>query len=113
MANKYEAEIDLGKRSSHTLIIELVGHNKRVLDVGTSTGYLAEVLATRGCRVTGIELDPDAARRAEERCERVVVGDVETLDVQEELGGEHFDVIVFGDVLEHLRDPLRTLERLK
>jgi O-antigen biosynthesis protein len=113
MANRYETEIDLGKRSSHTLIVEFVGHNKRVLDVGISTGYVAEVLAKRGCRVTGIELDPEAARQAEEHCERVVVGDVETLDVYEKLGGERFDVIVFGDVLEHLRDPLRTIERLK
>jgi 2-polyprenyl-3-methyl-5-hydroxy-6-metoxy-1,4-benzoquinol methylase len=113
MANWYETEIEFGTRSSHTLILDFVGHNKRVLDVGTSTGYLAEALAKRGCTVIGIELDPEAARQAEEHCERVVVGDVETLGVHEELGRERFDVIVFGDVLEHLRDPLRTLERLK
>src|SRR5829696_6298061 len=114
MPSKYEAEVNLeNKNSSHTLIVQLVGYDKRVLDVGASTGYLAEALAERGCRVTGIEIDPGAARQAEEHCERVIVGNVEDLDLAVELGGETFDVIVFGDVLEHLKDPLQILKRFK
>lgn len=114
MASKYETRIDLKDRnSSHTLIVELVGDDKRVLDVGCAAGDLAEVLAKRGCRVTGIEADPEAARQAQERCERVIVGDVEALDLDAELGGESFDVLLFGDVLEHLKDPLRTLKNLE
>jgi 2-polyprenyl-3-methyl-5-hydroxy-6-metoxy-1,4-benzoquinol methylase len=114
MASRYETSIDLGnKDSSHTMIAELVGRGKRVLDVGCAAGDLAEVLAEHRCQVTGIEIDPEAARLAEKRCERVIVGDVENLDLGEELDGESFDVIVFGDALEHLKDPLRTLARLK
>src|SRR5215211_2020762 len=114
MASKYETRIDLeNKNSSHTLIVELVGHGKRVLDIGCANGDLAEVLAERGCEVTGIEIDPEAARQAEERCERVTVGDVENLDLSGELDEESFDVVLFGDVLEHLKDPLQTLKRLK
>src|SRR5215210_8161158 len=114
MTSKYETKVDLHNRnSSHALIVELVGHDERVLDVGCAAGDLAGVLTERGCKVTGIEVDPEAARRAEERCERVVAGDVETLDLGAELDGEDFDVIVFGDALEHLKDPLRTLARLK
>src|SRR5215216_3309504 len=110
MSDKYEAEINLeNKNSSHTLIVELVGYDKHVLDIGTSTGYLAKVLVERGCLVTGIEIDPKAARQAEEHCERVIVGDVESLDLREELDEGSFDVIIFGDVLEHLKDPLRAL----
>jgi SAM-dependent methyltransferase len=63
--------------------------------------------------VTGIELDPEAARRAERYCERVIVGDVEHLDVEGELDESSFDVVVFGDVLEHLKDPLAALKRLR
>jgi 2-polyprenyl-3-methyl-5-hydroxy-6-metoxy-1,4-benzoquinol methylase len=114
MARRYEAEVNLeNKNSSHTLIVELVGYDKHVLDVGSSTGYLAEILVERGCRVTGIEIDPKAARQAEEHCERVIVGDVESLDLGDELDEGSFDVIVFGDVLEHLKDPLQVLRRLK
>jgi 2-polyprenyl-3-methyl-5-hydroxy-6-metoxy-1,4-benzoquinol methylase len=114
MTSKYETKLNLDDRnSSHALIIELLGLDKRVLDVGCATGNLAEVLAGRGCRVTGIEIDPEAARQAEKHCERVIVGDVESLDLGAELDEEDFDVIVFGDVLEHLKDPLQTLRRLK
>jgi SAM-dependent methyltransferase len=89
MARKYEAEVNLeNKNSSHTLIVEMVGYNKHVLDVGSSTGYLAELLVKCGCQVTGIEVDLEAARQAEEHCERVIVGDVEILDVCEKLAYE-------------------------
>jgi O-antigen biosynthesis protein len=114
MTSKYETKLNLDDRSSsHALIIELLGLDKRVLDVGCATGNLAEVLAGRGCRVTGIEIDPEAARQAEKHCERVIVGDVESLDLGAELDEADFDVIVFGDVLEHLKDPLQTLRRFK
>lgn len=114
MTSKYQVEVDLeNKNSSHTLIVELVGRDKHVLDVGASTGYLAEVLVEHGCRVTGIEIDPDAARQAEKSCERVIVGDVEELNLQEILEEGSFDVIIFGDVLEHLKDPAQTLNRFK
>src|SRR5215218_2291606 len=114
MASKYETRIDLGdENSSHTLIVDLVGDGKHVLDVGCATGNLAEVLSEHGCKVTGIEIDPEAAQQAEKHCERVIVGDVEDLDLSGKLDDESFDVIVFGDILEHLKDPLRTLKRLK
>jgi O-antigen biosynthesis protein len=114
MSSKYEARIDLeNTNTSHALIVEFVGRGKRVLDVGCAAGDLARVLAERGCGVTGIEIDPEAAHQAEKHCERVVIGDVEELDLSEMLGDEAFDVIVFGDTLEHLKNPLRTLDRLK
>src|SRR5207247_220491 len=49
----------------------------------------------------------DASARA--HCEQVVVRDVEEPDWIEELNRRRFDVIVFADVLEHLRDPARVL----
>ena len=114
MTSRYGSQIDLeNQNSSHTLIVELVGRDKQVLDVGCAAGNLAEVLAKHGCRVTGVEVDPEAARQAEGRLERVIVGDVELLDLGAKLGGEVFDVLVFGDVLEHLKDPLRTLKNLE
>lgn len=114
MASKYETKPNLDdENTSHALIAASVGHDKRVLDVGCASGDFAEALAGRGCKVTGIEIDPEAARRAERCCERVIVGDVEHLDTEDELDEGSFDVVVFGDVLEHLKDPLTTLKRLK
>jgi 2-polyprenyl-3-methyl-5-hydroxy-6-metoxy-1,4-benzoquinol methylase len=114
MASKYETKPNLDdKNTSHALIAEAVGHNKRVLDVGCAAGDFAEVLVGHGCAVTGIELDPEAARQAERHCERVIVGDVEHPDTVNELDEGSFDVVVFGDVLEHLKDPLTALKHLK
>jgi hypothetical protein len=61
----------------------------------------------------GVELDPEMAAQAERFCERVIVGDLDTLDLEAELGEERFDVIVAADVLEHLRDPPATLRALR
>lgn len=113
-ASKYEGEVDLSDRNnSRTLMIEMVGSNKRVLEVGCASGYISKVLTARGCRVIGIEIDPEAATAAKEYCEDVVVGDVEDLDLAEMFGERCFDAVLFGDVLEHLRDPLSAIRVCK
>lgn len=89
--------------------IELVGAGRRVLDFGCSTGEMAAALKERGCRVTGIEIDPRAAERARASCERVIVADLDAIDLGSALQGERFDVALFGDVLEHLKHPGRLL----
>jgi 2-polyprenyl-3-methyl-5-hydroxy-6-metoxy-1,4-benzoquinol methylase len=107
---RYDTDIDLSNRNnSHTLMVELVGGNKRVLDVGCATGYLARALAGKGCTVSGFEADPAAAEEARGTLEELVVGDLEHDDLAEAFGEGKFDVVVFGDVLEHLRDPLTVL----
>ena len=106
----YDATVDVGRaNNSHALMLELVGAGGRVLDVGCATGYLGEELIKRGCVVLGVELDPEAAKRAAEVLEDVLVADLETVDLVEHFGAGSFDTVVFGDVLEHLRDPLRLL----
>jgi SAM-dependent methyltransferase len=85
-----------------------------VLEVGCATGYMSNVLARRkGCRVTGIELDPTAAAEASAYCERVIVGNVETLDLEEHLGDERYSAVLFADVLEHLGNPAAVLRRVR
>jgi 2-polyprenyl-3-methyl-5-hydroxy-6-metoxy-1,4-benzoquinol methylase len=111
---RYDTDVDLSNRNnSHTLMVELVGGTKRVLDVGCATGYLARALAERGCTVSGVEFDAEAAEEARPHLERLVIGDLETMDMAEAFGDDRFDVIVFGDVLEHLRNPLPVLRGAK
>jgi len=95
--------------NSHAYLVRLVGPGKRVLDVGCATGYLGEVLKRRECEVVGVEIDPTAAAKAADVLDDVLVADLEEVDLLATFGPGSFDVIVFGDVLEHLRDPLRLL----
>lgn len=112
--SKYDLEIDLSiPNNSHTYIVELVGGNKRVLDVGCATGYVARALRERGCVVSGFESDPEAAEAARPDLDTLVVGDLEETDLTQAFAGHTFDVVVFGDVLEHLRDPLAALRQAR
>jgi 2-polyprenyl-3-methyl-5-hydroxy-6-metoxy-1,4-benzoquinol methylase len=99
------------KHRAHAKLLDAVGSGKRVLDVGCSSGYLSEPLSRRGNTLVGIELDPEAAQEAERFCERVLVGDLETMELP--LEHESFDVVLCGDVIEHLRDPGAALARLR
>jgi 2-polyprenyl-3-methyl-5-hydroxy-6-metoxy-1,4-benzoquinol methylase len=99
------------RHRTHAKLLAAVGSDLRVLDVGCSSGYLAAPLSQRGNTIVGVELDPAAAHEAERWCERVIVGDVETTELP--LEAASFDVVLCGDVIEHLRDPGAVLARLR
>lgn len=111
---KYETEIDLSdENQSQSVIVNLVGPDKTVLDVGCSTGYVARGLRSRGCTVSGVELEEEWAREALPHLDRLVVGDLDVLDLVDEFGKDSFDAVVFGDVLEHVKDPARVLAQAR
>ncbi|HEX8083919.1 MAG TPA: class I SAM-dependent methyltransferase [Solirubrobacteraceae bacterium] len=97
-----------GLGGSHHHILAEVPAGARVLDLGCASGYLAAPLTARGCTVTGFERDPAAAELARAHCAEVIVGDVESPEDRDALPGG-FDVVVVGDVLEHLADPWSAL----
>ena len=100
--------------STHSKIVSLVPPATRVLEFGCATGYMSKVLKDRlGCTVVGVEIDPEAAALAEQHAERVIVGDAEKIDYAAELAGEEFDVVLFADVLEHLKEPADVLRRVR
>lgn len=101
------------KYSSHSKIINLIkelGKNLKILDIGCSTGYLAKRFTGMGNKVNGIEADIKSAKLAKKYCD-VIVGDVETLKLNYKKNS--FDVILFADILEHLKNPLITLKFFK
>jgi 2-polyprenyl-3-methyl-5-hydroxy-6-metoxy-1,4-benzoquinol methylase len=106
-----------GLSASHRIVLDEVPDGAHVLDVGCATGYLAAELSRRGCTVDGIEVDPVAAQQARADCREVVVGDLEApsthAEVERMLTGARPDVIICGDVLEHLRDPWAVLAWLR
>jgi 2-polyprenyl-3-methyl-5-hydroxy-6-metoxy-1,4-benzoquinol methylase len=110
LSSIYEVPVDPNmENNSHAFVLSFVGYNKSVLEVGCSSGYITKILAERGCDVIGIEVDPDAAKAAEKWAERVVVGNIDEGEVWHYVKDESFDVVLLGDVLEHLHDPLASL----
>ena len=103
-------ELNTRPLGGHARLLDLVGVGKRVLDVGCSSGYLARPLVERGCTVIGIERDSDAAEVARTVCEEVLVGDAEVMVLPFER--DSFDVILCGDLVEHLREPEQFLVRV-
>lgn len=109
-ALRYHAQVDLSNpNSTHAQLILLTGEDKAVLEIGPATGYLTEILQQRKCRVTAIEADPLVAEQAKKFCERMIVSDVEQLDFTKAFPQERFDVVLCGDILEHLVYPKRLL----
>lgn len=109
--NIYWAEVDPdAPNNSHAFTLEFVGSNKRVLELGPAAGHFTRALVANGCRVVGMEMDPSATAILEQVAERVVVGDLSNDAVMASaIDDQLFDVVVGGDVLEHLPDPLRVL----
>jgi SAM-dependent methyltransferase len=70
---------------------------------------VSEFLNSQGCSVVGVELDSTVVQPALQWLERVIVGNIDDNELWDELSGESFDAILFGDVLEHLKDPLNSL----
>jgi O-antigen biosynthesis protein len=114
-SKRYEPPpIDLGnKNSSQTLSIDLIGSHKKILEIGTSTGYVSKILKEQGNIVTGIEIDQEAGSIAEKYCDRFIFGDVEELDFDTYFDPQSYDIILCGDILEHLRSPSDLLKKVK
>lgn len=80
-----------------------------VLEIGCGRGLTGALLQERlGCRVTGVELNPEVARDAATRLHRVLVGDVETLEID-----GSFDAVVATELFEHLCYPEAFLEKMR
>jgi O-antigen biosynthesis protein len=87
---------------------------RTILDVGCGSGAFAECLRaarpTVPLEIVGVEAVQECAAGAAGRLDRVIIGNIETLDLPYH---QHFDCIVFADVLEHLVDPWAVLRRAR
>jgi len=89
---------------------------KRVLDLGCFCGGTGRWLKNRfpDCEVIGIEMLDKAAAIAAQAYDRVIAGAFENVDFAAEgLTAGSFDAIIAADVLEHIYNPWKALQRLK
>lgn len=86
---------------------------KKILDVGCSVGELGDnIKQNRDAEVVGIEVDDQMAEVAKGKLDKVIVGDLDEINLEDFLVPAYFDCIIFADVLEHLKNPWDTLKSI-
>ena len=88
---------------------------RKVVEVGASSGALAREYkrVNPHCRYVGVEVDPALTLLAARHCDEAVTLDIETAG--DTFWRQHLDCDcwVFGDTLEHLRDPWKILRQVR
>jgi 2-polyprenyl-3-methyl-5-hydroxy-6-metoxy-1,4-benzoquinol methylase len=94
------------------LLERLPVKNGRLLDIGCGAGHLLGRAAAAGFTTDGLEVDRRLAQRAREHAS----GDVFEGILDENFAEKHagkYDAVSLFDVLEHLEDPQKMIQRLK
>jgi GT2 family glycosyltransferase/2-polyprenyl-3-methyl-5-hydroxy-6-metoxy-1,4-benzoquinol methylase len=107
------SESVLDENNSIKKQLNFIESNKTIVDFGCATGYMARLMSQRECVVTGVEINEKAAEVARQYCKNVVVADLDIASVLDIFQEQTFDIAVFGDVLEHLRNPWKVLIETK
>lgn len=82
-----------------------------VMDLGCAAGRLGKRLIelNKAAEVVGVEIFEPVAQEARKYYKEVHVGDIEEMNLNY---AGHFDVVICGDVLEHLREPDKVIKQI-
>lgn len=92
------------------------GRGKMLLDIGCGIGRVAFVAVNLGYKVVGVDIEPKAIRLAiserkrkgmQKQC-RFYLGDILTM---KGIAKASFDVIICSEVIEHVKEPQRIVDR--
>jgi 2-polyprenyl-3-methyl-5-hydroxy-6-metoxy-1,4-benzoquinol methylase len=112
--HKYEYAVDPTTDTAPARVVRMVGKAKKVLEIGSGPGSITRLLSElNACKVTALEIDPDAIEKVKSFCEAVHPADLNDVAWPKILGSEKFEVVVAADVLEHLYVPLQALTAMR
>jgi 2-polyprenyl-3-methyl-5-hydroxy-6-metoxy-1,4-benzoquinol methylase len=113
MQSIYESNVDpLRPNDAHGISLQLIGRDKRVLELGAASGHVTRALKSLNNTVTAVERDGRFQQALTEVADQVLITDLDWLDLRQKLQGEKFDVVLAGDVLEHCQQPELVLLQL-
>lgn len=81
----------------------------RLLDVGAATGAFVAAARSRGWDASGLEISDFAAGEGRQKGLEIRTGTLETVP----FAPASFDVVTLWDVLEHVPEPVRTVEAIR
>ncbi len=111
---RYKRTVDPGGDDSLAMLLRQVSPGATILELGPATGYFTQYLRdVLSCPVDCVELSPEMAAAAAPFARRMVVGDLDQLDLERTFEPAAYDIIIAADVIEHLRDPERTLAQCR
>jgi SAM-dependent methyltransferase len=95
-------------------LTESVNEKRKLLDIGAATGMLMETAEQFGYEVYGVEIGDSSVATLQKKfgTDRVFKGWFDQMNVNECGGLDFFDTVTMIDVLEHVRDPNRTLDQI-
>jgi 2-polyprenyl-3-methyl-5-hydroxy-6-metoxy-1,4-benzoquinol methylase len=105
--DNHHYDVKLGYPSSHSYALAAVPAGASVMDIGAGPGGVAQQLAAQGSRAAAVDRHPLS------RPAPGVKVFVQDLDDELQFSVADYDYLLLLDILEHLRDPERFLERLR
>ena len=91
-------------------IVNAVGEEEVVLDIGCFDGTIGELLLKKGNKVYGIEISKDAVNIAKKR--GIIVKNT-SAEKNFPFEDKFFDVVIAGEIIEHLLDTVSFLKEIK
>jgi len=112
--SRYESLVSAAKpNDAHGISLQLVGMDKRVLELGAANGHVTKELKARGNSVVAVEMEEALRGELEAITDSVVITDLDDLDLIDKVAREQFDVVLAGDVLEHTIHTRLILEEIR
>lgn len=107
----YEADKEVTKNTYIQYLDEIESNctsksKPNLFEVGCATGFFLELAKERGWRVSGIDLSGYAIQKAKEKGLKVSTRTFESIE-----NDVHYDVIAMYDLIEHVKDPVGTIQK--
>lgn len=105
-----ENNLDLETKIRIKIVLEFIGKNKRVLDIGCYDGYITEKIKNQNNEVVGIDISKEGVRLCVERGINCIEYDIEK---SFPFNDKSFDVVFGGEIIEHIFDTDAMIQEIR
>ncbi len=107
--NEPKYDLKMGYTSSHTLAINHIKPESKVLDIGCGNGSVLKALQEKSCKISGIDLLPE--EQLITTLDKYHLCNLDELNLPKD--AFEVDYILFLDVLEKLKEPEKFMDHLR